>query len=385
MSMTPVCVKKKMRMHTRRVQSQERPSTIDLTVPSPSSSEGNVFSKLSTKPTPDSGKHSHGMMELPDDIWDDLVMANADIVGYQIDSSTDDLEPIPYSALFAGAPIEVDNVSSPGLLSPFGMTHDEYLSAKFYENFQHAPPIRRSPRGKKLTLPEKQPRAPQHTFTCENASFTSVKPTQKRQKTKHSNEDGPSQCKKRRIVAESMDEARVGPDSWQMKKLYRMIIYLEETEGSENAQHAKIFRAVVAQCDAFHRSGNAKYLHLPGAIFEEMVDRIGGPAFLQIWNESKTFEHPRLDDVFPKNEIVVVGPHATVRVIDVTDGQPNLLQVSVAYGFNLANTMDSNDRGASIQEVLERGAHSVLNFDETARQSFWASQIACDNQDPDNL
>ena len=323
------------------------------------------------------------MIDVPDDIWNDLVMSGTDIVGFQIDPSSDDLEPIPFSALLAGAPIEVDDVRSPEFMSPFGMTHEEFLSAKFFESV--APPTRHPTRNKKLALLQK-PEAPIQcpcTSTRKNASLKTAKATQKRKKAEHPAEDDSSRWKKTRFAAEAMENASVGPDSWQMQTLYRMIIYLEETEGSENEQHAKTFRSVVAQFKALHRTGNPKYLHLPGAIFEEMVDRIGGPAFLRAYKAAKEFQHPRLHDIFAENEIVVVGPHSTVRVIDVTDGQPNLLQVSVAYGFNLANTMDSNESGASIKEVLERGAHDVLNLDETARKSFWVSQIACENQDPD--
>lgn len=433
---TPVCVKKKMRKHTLRVESQDQlltePSPVTSGIPSLTSTDEpgvllphtknttSIGICHSAKPQPakqsslarftpsdsrsiagsksrrpdqkpscitfdasfgstDSPKSFDGMM---DDIWNDLDMPSNNIVGFQMDTTSDSMEPIPYCALIAGVPVEVDDASSAAastILSPFGMTHEQFLSAKVSEDAQQAPPIRLL-RGKTLISipkPQDSPEQSTRSATHKRGRSTNNKPTRKR-KNANTSFDDDDKCN----AAEDSEVAVVGPDSWQMMVLYRMIIFLEETNGCENIEHARLFRYAVAHCKAQYRRGHPKYLHLPGAVFEEVVDRIGGPAFLNIFKGAKTFEHPRLNEAFSDNEIVVVGTDETLRAIDITDGQPNLLQVSVAYGFHLAKTMKSSNCCSSVKEVLERGAHDVLNLDKPARKDFWDSQTASENQDP---
>jgi hypothetical protein len=159
----------------------------------------------------------------------------------------------------------------------------------------------------------------------------------------------------------------VGPDSVQMKAIQRMIVYLEESEEPDTLlEH---YCKVAQQCEIRHQRRENKYMHLPGAIFEKLVESIGGTTFGRIYENSKAFRHDRLYELnLVADDTTVARPRQVVV--------PDLLQLAVGYGLHLAGMLDSNPPPSpngtkSIQDVVQDAAKLLVDMNEHERQVFW--------------
>ena len=363
-----------------------------------SSSEPTESSHDDVETMPDDAA-ADGIMQAAEGMWTALMMAgtNNDIVGYRLSSSDgheddDDMEPIPYSVLVGGAPVDADDsgatapaaaklegmVLSP---APFGMTREEFLSDQTVERGKPTSVLEQLRHLQHTAIGTTAPSETTHKKAATRSSTRSKKRTKpetskKKAQTTHSKKRKASAASEATLATPIQDMAgSVGPDSWQMMVLYRMIVFLEQTPECEHAQHTEVFRTVVAKCKAQYGMGNQKYYHLPGAIFEEMVEIIGGPAFLQIYLAAKTFDHPRIEELSHDSELLVAGRNK-LSAVSTTAGRPNLLQVSVAYGYHLSQQSTAAGEGdRSLKEKVEQAANEILNLSEAARTEFWASKI----------
>jgi len=358
---------------------------------------------VETMPDDDDDDADDGIMQAAEGMWTALMTAGTDndIVGYRLNSSDghedgDDMEPIPYSLLVGGAPVDADDSGATATAAakmegmvlspaPFGMTREEFLSDLTVERGKPTSVLEQLRHLQHTAIGTTTPSETTHKKAATRSSTGSKKRTMS-DTSKEKTRTTRSKKRKTKRKASAASEATlstplqdmagsVGPDTWQMMVLYRMIVFLEQSPECEHAQHTEVFRTVVAKCKAQYGMGNQKYYHLPGAIFEEMVEIIGGPAFLQIYLAAKTFDHPRIEELSHDSELLVAG-RDKLSAVSTTAGRPNLLQVSVAYGYHLSQQSTAAGEGdRSLKEKVEQAANEILNLSEAARTEFWASKI----------
>jgi hypothetical protein len=218
------------------------------------------------------------------------------------------------------------------------------------------------------TLPKKNPRQAKKKTADESVPTTPRVPiTRKRKAQSSGNEE--EDLKKIKI------DVAVGPDSTEMIAIKRMLIYLEET--SSDVVLVRTFHKIVEDSEKRHAIGQAKYKHLPGAIFERLVEQVGGAVFGPIYKASRHFEHKRVKEMFPQE-----SAPGSLEYEDLTAsgiGMPNLLQVAVGYGFHLARMSMLNhghdDTCENIQELMESGAETALSMKDDERFLFWKYMI----------
>lgn len=168
------------------------------------------------------------------------------------------------------------------------------------------------------------------------------------------------------------NKAVVGPESWQMNVINRMLQYLDDEKGSPYSKYSIQFQATTTQCTKKHLDGNAKYRHLPGAIFEEIVQTIGGPAFLEIYKKAKTHSGNRFG-----RAAAVVNPSSETK----TKECPSLVQVAVGYGFCLAKSLAADNRSSTsgdnnnIKHAVEHASQEVLQMSKSQCMQFWKEHI----------
>ncbi|GAX19515.1 hypothetical protein FisN_19Hh090 [Fistulifera solaris] len=173
--------------------------------------------------------------------------------------------------------------------------------------------------------------------------------------------------------------ALVGSDSVQMKPIKRMIHYLQETRDEDPNLYDTIYN-VVQECELRHRRHENKYRHLPGAIFETLVETIGGPTFRRLYTLSKQFSgdgiHLNGKDADPlatkvdssNNDTAEVPVHASIR---------SPLKTAFAYGFQKAAAMTKEDcaRLKEDEESFEKASQecerTVSTMSDKQRNAFW--------------
>jgi hypothetical protein len=154
----------------------------------------------------------------------------------------------------------------------------------------------------------------------------------------------------------------VGPDSGQMNTIKRMRAYVDEMEATAVVE---IFGVVKRECEIRHERGERRYLHLPGAIFEGLVERLGGVATLRIYTNALTYiNHPSFVD------LNVVDPEP-VNDVSSSDPPPNLLEVAVGYGIHLAAGLSKDAGKIDIESVVHDGANAVMGMKDQERLIFW--------------
>jgi hypothetical protein len=183
-----------------------------------------------------------------------------------------------------------------------------------------------------------------------------------------------SSCKEESDSKKNKANTVVGPDSTEMIAIKRMLIYLEET--SSDVVLVRSFHKVVEDSEKHHAKGQAKYKHLPGAIFEGLIENVGGDVFGPIYKASRTFEHERVKALYPQESASGSLEYEALTASGI--GMPNLLQVAVGYGFHLAR-MSMLNRGhdicGDIEELMESGAETALNMKDDERFLFWKYMI----------
>lgn len=177
--------------------------------------------------------------------------------------------------------------------------------------------------------------------------------------------------------------AVVGPDSMQMKAIKRVLVYLEETV-DEDPGLLSMVQEVTRQCEIRHRRGESKYQHLPGAIFEMLVDAVGGTTFGRLYSKSKNFHHSRIQSMGEEPGQLVEKVELTSQSIGVQTPTRCILSTAVAYGLHLATLMKKEDDNAlgqdenSVEKIIQDGADAVSSMNEKDRQEFWEHFLACD-------
>jgi hypothetical protein len=282
---------------------------------------------------------------------------------HQLMSNTTDLpdfDPIPYPALARGIPVEPEknqlclNRSSNGSLSNITV---EYgigkgpVSSKMQEKNQ---------------LTAKTEFIPNLVNSCANNNFSESR----------SNIEVP--------VDTSVDEKnstdpknKVGPDSWQMDVINRMLFYLDSATDCPYSIYRMQFHGIVEHCSKLHLQGAFKCRHLPGAIFEQIVNAVGGSIFLSIYKAAKRLPYGRL------NSDAAVSAEACSSSICAP---PNLMQLAVGYGYCMAQSITFKGRKIcpdlietqGIRYAAEIGAQTVLNMSKETRLSFWRECILKD-------
>ena len=355
----------------------------------------NSASRSSSLSVPDNFIHQYQENNiLLGDTRDDWESEMDDYYGYFVGPEDEDemfaIEPIPLHVLAAGAPVEADDGSFihpesshagqmlGAVVSP---TVTEYESRMDCSSVRHTmsycPPLPAVVLSKTVEVVPMVARRPIQQQTATTSVSTSRRTdagTHKR--TAHAPADGTEEPSNKKLKTSGV----VGPDSEEMLVVERMMIYLEET--CDNAQLVQTFRKVVKDCETGHAKGQVKYKHLPGAIFERLVEQVDGPTFKHIYQASRDFDHPRVRELYPDDSTMVV-PRSSLDYQQLTSssgiGMPNLLQVAVGYGFHLARMSMLNhadvDESATIQELMESGAETALNMKEDERFLFWKYMI----------
>ena len=166
----------------------------------------------------------------------------------------------------------------------------------------------------------------------------------------------------------------VGPKSVQMKVIKRIIDYLEDTNG-EDPKLLPTVREVAKECERRHENRENKYRHLPGAIFEALVDTIGGPTFYRLYTKSEEFQNIRVfikeedeDDDSRQVAVQVAPPSRSIGVQNSPDR--SVLLTGVAYGFHQARTFLGGDK-AAVEKAIQEGEYAVSRMNEEQRNEFW--------------
>jgi hypothetical protein len=174
------------------------------------------------------------------------------------------------------------------------------------------------------------------------------------------------------------NKAVVGPGSWQMNVIKGMLTYLDEVNDSPYSKYSIQFNMTTKLCTKKHLEGNDKYCHLPGSIFEEIVQTVGGPTFLEIYKNAKMYSRDRL------SRAPVAGYQPSENK---TNGCPSLVQVAVGYGFCMAKSLANNKHKSaswdhnSITYAVDQGSQKVLQMSNSQRLKFWKEHILNNDED----
>lgn len=175
--------------------------------------------------------------------------------------------------------------------------------------------------------------------------------------------------------------AVVGPNSVQMKAIKRILAYLKEAV-DEDPQLLTMVHDVTQQCEIRHRRGENKYQHLPGAIFEVLVDTIGGPAFYRLYSKSKKFQDNHI--LHKEEESQELAVRVDPTPIEVQTPTRSLLSTAVAYGLHLAAVMRKENHNSlgedekSIEKAIHDGERVVSRMSDGDRNEFWEHFRNCD-------
>jgi hypothetical protein len=265
-------------------------------------------------------------------------------------------------ALAAGAPVEPDGGDD--VESGSGDSMDLAQRSSYRPPLPSNHPVAR-------VFPEKAPRQAKKTAAATApVSTTHHVPNTRKRKAQSSGSNENCDSKK----SKTDNVVGVGPDSTEMIAIKRMLIYLEET--SSDVVLVRTFHKIVEDSEKRHAKGQAKYKHLPGAIFERLVEQVGGAVFGPIYKASRTFEHERVKEMYPQELVTGSLDYEDLTASGI--GMPNLLQIAVGYGFHLARMSMLNhghDTCENIEDLMESGAETALNMKDDERFLFWKYMI----------
>jgi hypothetical protein len=87
----------------------------------------------------------------------------------------------------------------------------------------------------------------------------------------------------------------VGPESNQMKRILRMIVYMQEV-GADPSLLNQI-KSIVDSAEQKHLRKTFSFEHFPGAIFDGLLTVLTASDFLCVFQVSASFEHPRIHEM----------------------------------------------------------------------------------------
>jgi hypothetical protein len=134
--------------------------------------------------------------------------------------------------------------------------------------------------------------------------------------------------------------------------------------------YRKQFHTIVAHCSKLHLKGTLKHRHLPGAIFENVVDAVGGSIFLSIYKAAKRLPYGRL-----KSDVGV----STEACTNSLRTPPTLTQLAVGYGYCMAQSITFKGKNIcpdtiktqGVKYAAEIGAQAILSMNKETRLNFW--------------
>ena len=300
--------------------------------------------------------------EASSDFWDSFLIDTYHQIASN-DPDMPDFDPIPYPVLARG--ISVDPKNSPRFLQ---LTESNDASLVYAHGNDAVPTSAvavQKIQGQSIQT-EKVVQIPNDVFagkSCAKIDISEPHQYVDVQNTRHDNEH-------------SKDSTSiVGPESWQMDVINRMLFYLDCETNCPYSIYRFQFRSIVEQCTNLHVQGiQKKFRHLPGAIFEQMIDVVGGSIFLSIYNAAKRLQYGRLNSgVGVETEIYAGQPFTS----------PSVMQLAVGYGYCMAQSSTFKERmicpdlikTRGIKYIAEVGAQTVLNMSEETRSSFWSECI----------
>jgi hypothetical protein len=288
------------------------------------------------------------------DFWDGFLLETyRQITSNNPDSY--DFEPIPYDVLARGAPVEVETDSYPKHLSD---SVDSSQASMMMDNAAAKPTPSKVDVKAIAQNAQDQP---------DQRGIWHAKDYDVRVKKTNLDVTYDEMCSK--------DPTKfVGPNTWQMDVIHRMIFFLDRGSQEQYSLYSQHFRTITQECTTHHMNGSLKHRHLPGAIFEQLVDAIGGSTFLSIYKEAKqlSFGHLQSGHAVIVDEAVPIEP-------------PSLIQIAVGYGYSLAMANSGNgpkvsgdvtqNESESVLRATEIGAQALIEMSSESRLSFWNDRI----------
>lgn len=275
------------------------------------------------------------LFEASPDFWNSFLLDTYRQIAFN-NPDIPDFEPIPYAISARGIPVEPENIkdSKAGVVcnAPTTDSTGKAMTTSSSNPKQTRPPV-------KQKLQDK---------ACATAKLVDIR-------------DGDHSADPNNVV---------GPDSWQMDVINRMLYYLDCETNHPHSTYRKQIRDIKEVCTKRHIAGSLKYRHLPGAIFDQVVKTIGGSTFLSIYKAAKCLSYGRLES----DSCVPVEK----------EGAPsNLIQFAVGYGYYMAKTTTHKrqkicpdmSKANGIQDTTEICAQTVLNMSDDSRLSFWNEYI----------
>lgn len=214
------------------------------------------------------------------------------------------------------------------------------------------------------------------------------------------------------LLDEMNTDDTVGPESIQMKAIKRLIVYLMESpeEGAELVQprpqvgEAETPRiavplqrlehccSVVQHCFMGYHQHQHKYLHLPGSIFDDLVETWGGQDFARLYTASRAFQHDRLKKLNLQEEsehhLMEEEIEASVsedlsqpeteaeenKVLTPCSSPTNaeqLLAFAVSFGMHIASNRNAAAPIKVSPEVAQQAAVQIQKLNAWERQELW--------------
>lgn len=178
------------------------------------------------------------------------------------------------------------------------------------------------------------------------AQVATLSNTKHRQTNGQTSDVEPSPKKRRRVSPNPADHPMVGEDSEQMKTIRRIVRHLEDEYAGSSPDMVDKIHFTVQECTKRHNCKQVKFLNLPGAIMEHLVETVGGTAFRAAYTAAKTTQ----EDV----------------------PSPSLVQAALAYGFYMAR---AGIKGPNLDTVLEKAAEQVSSFGKLERAALYQEML----------
>ncbi|KAL7559202.1 hypothetical protein ACA910_013206 [Epithemia clementina (nom. ined.)] len=166
----------------------------------------------------------------------------------------------------------------------------------------------------------------------------------------------------------------IGPEAPQMAPIHRFLEYLKSNEST--LETYDIVQTIVTECSEKHVRGTHKCKNLPGAIFERVIKKLGGPDFQRLFESSQENGGGALVE----GHATKPRPASSTPEADYGDAkcqEQSLLEIAVGYGFHLARIHFLHDNGASstVEELLQQGVDTVNRMSHVERAQFWKYMI----------
>lgn len=144
----------------------------------------------------------------------------------------------------------------------------------------------------------------------------------------------------------------VGSDSPQMRAIDNILQSVRRYYSPKMYQEKVM--PILADCSKRHERRERKFLHLPGAIFEALVELLGGTTFSQLYRESQ--QTRAVESVVTADPINTMGPWIV--------------------GYRLSFRQSGSGSTTGIQHLVEDGTEAINKLREDEEMAAWNHMLS---------